>query len=100
VGGHYRIENELADGSVVVLCGEYLVVKPPRELVYTWRVEHAPAAAVPELVTVRFEPRETGTEVVVLHERIDERALVEGHQAGWRSCLFGLARYLAAGADQ
>ncbi|HWU89173.1 MAG TPA: SRPBCC domain-containing protein [Kofleriaceae bacterium] len=89
VGGGYRIGNELPDGRVVHIAGEFLVFEPPHRLVYTWRLE----GADPERVTVRFEPRGAATEVVVVHERIaDPRARAE-HERGWEGCLDGLAAF-------
>lgn len=89
VGGRYRLGNELPDGRVVFIEGEFLLVDRPCELVYTWRIE--PSKAPPERVTVRFEQRSGGTEVIVSHERIvDERTRLT-HEQGWRGCLDGLA---------
>ena len=72
VGGHYRIDNLLPDGTVLRIVGEFEVVDPPNRLVYSWQIE--PAASAPgeaSRVTVRFEPRNGGTEVIIVHERID-----------------------------
>lgn len=44
----------------------------------------------PTRVTVRFEPRPEGAEVVVVHERIADEATRDSHQAGWQGCLEGL----------
>jgi uncharacterized protein YndB with AHSA1/START domain len=91
VGGRYRIENELPDGRVVVIAGEFLSVVPPSELVYTWRIEPVARNAEPERVTVRFEPRGARTEVIVVHERIATQPSRDQHEAGWCGCLDGLA---------
>jgi uncharacterized protein YndB with AHSA1/START domain len=88
VGGAYRIGNQLPDGGVVWIAGEFLVVEPPRELVFTWRIEPGGAA---EQVTVRFEPRGSETEVVVVHERIASAEARDEHGQGWEGCLAGLA---------
>ncbi len=92
VGGSYRIANEYPDGKVVWIGGVFEVVEPPRRLVYTWRLEaHSPAT---ELVTVRFEARGPDTEVIILHQRIGDKTLRDGHEEGWTACLDGLAAYL------
>jgi len=93
VGGRYRIGNRLPDGKVLWITGAYRVVEPPARLVYTWQIESASQA--PEIVTVRFEPRENGTEVVVIHERIPDVSTRNQHQYGWQGCLTGLAEYVA-----
>lgn len=85
VGGRYRIGNRLPDGTEVWITGTFEQIVPPRKLVYTWGLE--PAAYAVETVTVRFEPFEGGTEVIVVHERIATPALRDQHALGWEGCL-------------
>jgi len=94
VGGGYRIANRFPDGRVVWIVGEFRQVLPPRELVYTWRLEPPSAESDDTRVTVRFEPRGAATEVIVLHERFTSLAFRDSTQAGWRDCLQRLADYL------
>src|SRR6266446_2322480 len=68
VGGRFRIANEFSDGKRVWISGEFERIDAPHLLVYTWRVE--PQEWNGERVTVRFEPRNDATEVVVIHECI------------------------------
>jgi uncharacterized protein YndB with AHSA1/START domain len=96
-GGAYRIGNQLPDSSVVWISGEFELVDPPKLLVYTWRVEgRAAAPSGSSRVTVRFEPRSAGTEVVVLHERIDSEQTRVDHEQGWNGCLDNLERLFAS----
>jgi uncharacterized protein YndB with AHSA1/START domain len=97
VGGAYRIGNRLPDGSVLWISGEFEIVEPPHRIVYTWQVE-GKARAAPELsrVTVRFEPRDGGTEVVVVHERIDTEETRADHERGWKGCLESLAEFMSS----
>jgi len=44
-------------------------------------------------VTVRFEPKGDGTEVIVVHERIADEATRDDHEKGWAGCLDGLERH-------
>jgi uncharacterized protein YndB with AHSA1/START domain len=92
VGGTYRIANRLPDGHVLWISGEFVVIDRPRKLVFTWSLE--PAAAVSELVTVDFEQRGKGTEVVVRHERIPDEPTRDQHRQGWDGCLDGLDHYM------
>ena len=92
VGGRYRIGNEFPNGSVLWIAGAFEVVEPPHRLVYSWGLEGRSGPA--ERVTVRFEPRDGSTEVLIIHERIRDEALRDEHQRGWRDCLDGLAEYL------
>ena len=92
VGGRYRIANQFPDGRIEWIVGEFEVITPPRELVYTWRLESDSQPA--ERVRVRFEPHADGTEVIVLHERILDPRVRDRHREGWDSCLDGLAEHL------
>jgi uncharacterized protein YndB with AHSA1/START domain len=99
VGGTYRIANQFPDGRVVWISGEFERIEAPHQLVYTWRIGQEQNPETLERVTVRFEPREGATEVIVIHERIANRATRDGHQQGWDGCLDGLFRFLSAGVD-
>ena len=94
VGGRYRIAHRMPDGAVVYIAGAFLRIEPPYQLVYTWRRE--PESGAEETVTVRFEPRDAATEIVVVHERIADRQTRDSHEAGWDGCLDGLAAFVQA----
>jgi uncharacterized protein YndB with AHSA1/START domain len=92
VGGRYRIGNQLPDGKILWIVGEFEAVERPHRLSYTWQIEGSAGAS--ERVTVRFEPYGSATEVVVTHERIPDETVRKQHEYGWRGCLEGLAEYL------
>ena len=92
VGGRYRIANAMPGGEVLWIEGEFLDIEAPDMLAFTWTIASDPTSR--ELVTVRFEARDGGTDVVVIHERIADRNKREGHEAGWVGCLEGLATRL------
>ena len=94
VGGGYRIGNELPDGTVIWIAGEFELIAPPRKLVFSWRIEGTNSA--PERVTVQFEPHEDSTEVIVTHQRIASDDLRERHNQGWIGCLEALKEYAEA----
>jgi uncharacterized protein YndB with AHSA1/START domain len=93
VGGRYRIDNLFPDGRVVVLMGEFEVIERPNRLTYTWRVDGSSGDS--ERVTVRFEPRDGATEVILTHERIPDETVREQHRRGWEGCLEGLVRFVS-----
>jgi uncharacterized protein YndB with AHSA1/START domain len=90
-GGAYRIANRFSDGTLVWIAGRFELVEPPARLVYSWKLETQTGPA--ERVTVRFEPRNGSTEVIVTHERIADEATRAGHESGWAGCLDKLALF-------
>lgn len=93
VGGRYRLGNRNREGDVLYLSGEFLAIDPPTQLVYTWQLESADRPQ--EQVTVRFEPRDDGTEVVITHELIPDEQTRTTHRHGWLGCLKGLAEQVS-----
>ncbi len=93
IGGRYSIAHRMPDGAIVRIGGAFTHIEPPRQLAYTWRRE--PGSGVEEQVTVRFEPVDDATDVVVVHERIVDQATRDTHEAGWAGCLDGLAAFVA-----
>ena len=91
VGGTYRLDNTLADGSAVVISGQFTLIYAPRRLAYTWQVRPGPDRS--ELVTVTFDACDAGTEVTVEHVQIPDEHSKTGHAAGWAACLDRLAAY-------
>jgi uncharacterized protein YndB with AHSA1/START domain len=94
-GGRYRIVNALPDGGSITVHGVFRAVEAPHRLVYTWCMGDDAKEA--SLVTVRFEPRDDATEVVVVHEEIAAEPVRESHEKGWNGCLDGLERHFGAG---
>ncbi|MGI9336785.1 MAG: SRPBCC family protein [Gammaproteobacteria bacterium] len=92
VGGHYRIANELPDGSVLWIAGEFETIERPDLLIYTWVVETA--SPTTERVSVQFDKHEQGTEIILRHEFIATTALRDRHQQGWIGCMDGLIEHL------
>jgi uncharacterized protein YndB with AHSA1/START domain len=93
IGGLYRIGNGLPDGTVLWIGGEFEVIERPHLLAYTWIIDSQAQSS--ERVTVRFEKRDQGTEVILVHERIPTPSLRDQHQNGWFGCLDGLTEFLA-----
>jgi uncharacterized protein YndB with AHSA1/START domain len=94
-GGRYQLDNELADGSTVIISGRFTLVDRPRQLAYTWRVEPGPGHF--ELVTVTFAAAGAGTEVTVEHVQIHDERSRDEHAAGWAACLDRLAAWAGPG---
>ncbi|GAB3572743.1 hypothetical protein GCM10027406_00120 [Leifsonia lichenia] len=97
VGGEFRIVMHNLDAPIVHR-GTYLTIDRATRLAFTWR---SPVTEDEEtLVTVDFEPRASGTEVIVTHERLPHQAAVDAHSDGWTDCLTGLAVYTTTTATK
>lgn len=88
VGGTYRIANEQPGQPILWIVGEFERIDPPHKLVYSWRLE--PGSGPSERVTVRFQPKDKATDVIITHERITSEANRDQHEQGWFGCLDGL----------
>jgi uncharacterized protein YndB with AHSA1/START domain len=105
VGGKRLIENRAADGGVFMNRGEYLEIKPPEKLVFTWAWQHFDAAGkkTAELdgtvVTVEFRDCGDSTEIVLTHEFFPDANIRNLHSGGWSLCFDRLQEHLDASAE-
>ena len=92
VGGSYRVDMVMPDGSVHVMYGRYKEIDPPQLLAYSlaWEGE-----SVETLVTLEFEPHEDGTELTVTHEGFADQARADQHEHGWVGSFSRLESLLA-----
>jgi len=78
---------------MMYVSGTYVEVQPPSRLVYTWQWGHREDET---LVTVEFNDRDGGTELVLTHERFRDEPDVTLHGEGWDGCFTRLGELLAA----
>ena len=101
-GGRYEFQGT-SKGRPWTVRGEYLEVKPPERLVYTWTWNIDPAKGEPTgddtLVTIDFIDRGKETDVVVTHERFASAQARDMHANGWKGCLDRLSK-LAEGEEE
>jgi uncharacterized protein YndB with AHSA1/START domain len=100
-GGHYEFEGT-SRGRPWSVRGEYLEVRPPERLVYTWTWDNDPKHGEPTgdtLVTIDFIERGKETDVVLTHERFATAKAREEHKNGWMGCLDRLSK-LAEGEEE
>ena len=81
VDGSYRLAGQ---GPGMAVEGTYKVVEPPSRLAFTWRWHGEPEQT---LVTLRFAPAGTGTELTLIHEGFADDAARDDHIKGWSDCL-------------
>ena len=91
VGGRYDIvmTNDMGE---VPHWGEYREIDRPRRLVFTW---NSPHASEDSLVTLTFEPENSGTLVTLVHEKFPSEGSRDGHSKGWTGILTTLADVMA-----
>jgi len=94
VGGRYRISMQDPSGGRQSLSGIYLTVDPPRRLSMTWRLSGSQADdGYTAVLTLDFHDGETGTELVLTHEKLPKTSLTM-YAAGWSDVLGRLANHL------
>jgi uncharacterized protein YndB with AHSA1/START domain len=82
VGGAYKVNMVMPDGSVHVMYGSYREIDPPQLLAYSLAWEGDPAET---LVTLEFEPHDDGTELTLTHEGFADQVRADQHEHGWTS---------------
>ena len=98
-GGAYRIEMkgsmdnlpENADRRSIA-SGEYTEIVPNERLRFTWRANWNPESE--SVVTIHLRDVEGGTELLLIHDRIDLESASSGYKQGWTSCVAKLDAYL------
>ena len=73
--------------------GTYVTVDPFSTLALTWRWHDDTDES---LLTMTFEPIETGTRFTLRHENFASEESRAAHEQGWNDCLDRLPGYLAA----
>ena len=100
-GGHFRMTMQHRHGDTSSVAGTYKELTPPERIMFTWKWDGQPMAAVPEtLVTVTFTERKGAegveTEVVLLHSGFPSMDVQQSHNGGWQGCLNKLADFTDA----
>jgi uncharacterized protein YndB with AHSA1/START domain len=95
VGGAYKVTMNNADETspmptgTYVTYGVYKEIVPNSKLVFTWGWEGPDRHE--SIVTVEFQAKDGGTEVILTHERLANAEQVQKHTHGWLGCLENLA---------
>ena len=94
VGGAYRIAMQPPDGELFHLAGEYVEVKPPSRLAYTFRWEPPDPDDRETVARLVLHERDGATEVELTQGPFTTEARRELHEAGWTDTLARLASHL------
>lgn len=101
VGGAFRFEMVMPDGSKHVGIGTFTEVVENQKISYTWSWENQPDFGGNSQVTWElFEaenhlnPKQPATEVVLTHDKLNTAAERSEHTGGWWQCLRALGYYV------
>ena len=95
VGGKLRVVMRDPNGEEHGGGGEYLEIRPPHRLVFTWAWDRAEDGEGPQLIEVELTENGDGTTTVVLTNRgmVDEQSR-KSHFEGWEGSFDNLERVL------
>ncbi len=97
-GGAYSMRMRSSQaGEEITVRGEYVEVKPPERVVFTWGWEGDDAGS---RVTVDFLELDGGTDVQLTHERLASAASRDRHAHGWAGSIEKLARLCAPESEE
>ncbi len=88
-GGKFHLDMHY-EGKSYPHDGEYLELRPPEKLVFTWLSQSTNWK--PSIVTVELFEREGQTEVVLTHEGLPDMKSAKDHEGGWTEILGWLDR--------
>ena len=99
-GGRYRIAMVRAGdaGRGVSVSGQFLEVRPPERLIYTWRWEGAFAGMPETLVTLELNGSENETLLTLRHDNFTDTGLRQQHRSGWIAACDRLDRAMTPSA--
>jgi uncharacterized protein YndB with AHSA1/START domain len=84
VGGSYCIRmSRVGEVRSVAVRGQFLEVRPPERLVYTWCWEGAFTHISETLVTLELRGSEGDTLLTLRHEKFADAAVLQQHRTGW-----------------
>jgi uncharacterized protein YndB with AHSA1/START domain len=101
VGGRYRVvmrgtppprEGQPAQEITSIVTGEYLEVRPPELVRYTWNPTWSPGEE--SLVTLRLHEENGGTRLELVHEGFATAESATGHNQGWNGVLDKFAAFV------
>ncbi len=101
VGGHYRVvmhgtrspgDGQPAQEITSIVTGEYLEVRPPELVRYSWNPTWSPGEQ--SIVTLRLHEESGGTRLELIHENFATIESANGHNNGWNGALDKFAAYV------
>ncbi|HEY9730809.1 MAG TPA: SRPBCC domain-containing protein [Drouetiella sp.] len=88
VGGAFQIQMTTGpDNVVITVHGVYREIVPNKKLVYSWNSDSSEYPASDTLVSVEFNSKGEGTEIVLSHTNFALEKSVDGHALGWTAAI-------------
>lgn len=99
VGGSYEIVLRPPEGEPITHSGTYVAITRPSALVFTWVLQDQPCSGgtgqcAETLVSLDFKSLGQSTELSLMHERLPNKAAVDGHLFGWNGSFDALNAFL------
>ena len=95
-GGRWRLILRRPDGGAMATNGVFLIVEPPRRLVFTWvREDQGGARGHETEVAVDLEPAPGGTRLVLVQQRFENKPARDNHTRGWSASIERMEKILA-----
>jgi len=101
-GGEYLIVLQSPEGLAIKHYGEYVVVTPPKRLVFTWLLDNQACRGsknqcAETLVSIDFRQVGEATEIQLTHEHLPGKDVYDGHEFGWRSTFDSFEDFVLTG---
>lgn len=94
-GSRYQFQMKDKDGKTYIVTGEYVSVKRPEQLIFTWQWIHGDDKEE-MLVTLNFLDKGNATELQLTHEKLPSVESRDHHNEGWIGCLTRLGEFLSS----
>jgi len=95
-GGSYRFAYHVPEAATVIVAGSFSVINPPSRIVFSWVIEPPDEhAGIQSEVSVAITPDDSGSELVIRHDKLGRTDAIERHSAGWRGAVDQLRELLA-----
>jgi len=99
-GGKYSVRMKNAQCGEMEVSGEYLEVRSPERLVFTWAWSDDEDWKNASTVTIDFIELEGGTDVQLTHEKLPNITSRDNHTHGWAGSFDKLVTFCAPDAKQ
>ncbi|MGX9417681.1 SRPBCC family protein [Vibrio sp. WJH972] len=95
VGRGYKISFTLPDEQELILSGEFLEIKKPTKIIFTWLWEKPDIhAGINSLVTVELKKQKKETELTITHQKLLTTEAITRHSQGWEGTIERLQNWL------